>query len=98
QERQSVREYVSRESHYYFGRRYLLNVVEQDGPSRVTVRNTTALDLHVPRSTDKSKTQRVLIDWYRKTLKAAAPPLLEKSQNIIGVNVADWGVKKMKTK
>ena len=33
QERQSAREYVSRESHYFLGRRYLLNVIECDGPS-----------------------------------------------------------------
>ena len=34
QERQSSREYISGESHYYLGNRYLLNVVYHDGPPR----------------------------------------------------------------
>ena len=45
QERQSAREYVSRESHYFLGRRYLLNVIERNGPSRVSRKGHTILEL-----------------------------------------------------
>jgi len=35
QERETKREYLSRESHYFFGKRYLLNVVEHEGYNKV---------------------------------------------------------------
>ena len=38
------------------------------------------------------------MNWYREGLKTLIPPLLERWQPILGVQVADWGVKKMKTK
>ena len=57
QERQSAREYVSRESHYYFGNRYLLNIIEHKGRSRVEVRNQTIIDLFVPEGADKKESK-----------------------------------------
>ncbi len=48
QERQSAREYVSRESHYFLGRRYLLNVIEHDGPSQVSRRDQRFEILPIP--------------------------------------------------
>jgi predicted metal-dependent hydrolase len=42
--------------------------------------------------------ERLLQGWYRQQLKSLIPPLLGKWQNTLGVQVADWGVKKMKTK
>ena len=98
QERQSAREYVSGESHYYQGNRYLLNVVCHDAPPRVVSRNKTTLDLLVRTRSDTAQRERVLLAWYRKQLKEMVPPLIAKWKAIIGVEVADWGVKQMKTK
>ena len=98
QERQSAREFVSGESHYYRGRRYLLNVDYHDGPPCVTLRNNTTIDLVVRTGSDTAKRERVLLAWYRKQLKEAVPPLLARWEPIVGVDVADWGVKRMKTK
>lgn len=98
QPRQSKREYVPRESHYFLGRRYLLNIIEHAGPARVEVRRSRQLDLFVPNGTDAAQRERVLIEWYRKELKARIPYLIEKWQTIIGVQIAEWGVKRMKTK
>ena len=98
QERQSAREYVSGESHYYQGNRYLLNVVYHDAPPKVAIRNKTTLDLFVRTGSDTAQRQRVLLAWYRKQLKEMVPPLIAKWKAIIGVDVADWGVKQMKTK
>ncbi len=89
---------MSRESHYFLGRRYLLNVIERDEPSRVVVRHKTIIDLYVPKGTGHLKRQQVLIGWYRKELKALIPPLIGKWEALIGVKIASWGVKKMKTK
>lgn len=98
QERQSTREYVSGESHYYRGRRYLLNVVYHDGPPRVTICNNTTLDLIVRTGSDAAQRERVLLEWYRRQLKDLVPPLIAKWEGAIGAEVAEWGVKRMKTK
>jgi predicted metal-dependent hydrolase len=98
QERQSAREYVSRESHYYQGNRYLLNVVYHDAPPKVVIRNKTTLDLFVRTGSDTAQRERALLAWYRKRLKHMIPPLIAKWEAIIGVEVADWGVKQMKTR
>jgi predicted metal-dependent hydrolase len=98
QDRQSAREYVTRESHYVWGQRYLLNVVHRDGPPSVTVRNKNTLDLFVRPGSDTAQRERVLLAWYRKQLKGAVPPLIAKWEAIMGVQVAEGAVKKMKTR
>ena len=98
QDRQSAREYVSRESHYYWGDRYLLNVAYHDAPPQVVVRNKTTLDLFVRGGSDTAQRERVLHEWYRRQLKAAIPPLIARWEPIIGMKVAQWRVKRMKTK
>ena len=98
QERQSAREYVSGESHYYQGNRYLLNVVYHDAPPQVALRNKTKLDLYVRTGSNTAQRERVLLAWYREQLRAAVPPLLAEWEPIIGVEVADWRIKRMKTR
>jgi len=98
QDRQSAREYVSRESHYYWGDRYLLNVAYHDAPPQVVVRNKSTLDLFVRGGSNTAQRERVLQEWYRQRLKEAIPPLIAKWEPIIGVEIADWRVKRMKTK
>ena len=97
QPRQSKREYVPRESHYFFGRRYLLSIKEQSGPAHVEIRRSNRLDLFVPFGADAAQRELILLAWYRKELKARIPDLIVKWQAVIGVQVADWGVKRMKT-
>jgi predicted metal-dependent hydrolase len=98
QERQSAREYMTGESHYFQGQRYRLNVIDHEGTPQVVVRNKTRMDLLVRPSTDVVQREAVLRNWYRRQLKAAIPPLAAKWEAIIGVSAAEWGVKQMKTK
>ena len=98
QERQSAREYVSGESHYYQGNRYLLNVIYRDGVPKVVVRNNTTIDLFVRPGSDTAQRERVMLAWYRRQLKQLVPPLIAKWEAIIGVEVAEWRVKQMKTR
>ncbi|MGH8614996.1 MAG: M48 family metallopeptidase [Gammaproteobacteria bacterium] len=97
QPRQPAREMVNGESHYFLGRRYRLRVVEHHGPARVG-HGMAFLDLYVRPETTAEQRERILQQWYREQLKALIQPLLEKWQPVIGVQVADWGVKKMKTR
>lgn len=98
QERQSERQFVSGESHFYKGRRYLLNVVNHSGHPKVQIRTKKYLDLYVKPDYTSEQRERVITNWYRKNLKELIPPLIEKWEKIIGVEVAEWEVKIMKTK
>ena len=98
QPRQSKREMVNGESHYFLGQRYRLRVHELDAPARVAVRGVASLDLFVRPGTSAEQREAVLLRWYRDQLKALIPPLLDKWQPLLGVQAAAWGVKKMKTK
>jgi hypothetical protein len=98
QPRQSEREMVNGESHYFMGRRYRLRVHEQDAPARVALRGIASLDLFVRPGSSTEQREAVLLRWHREQLKALVPPLLDKWQPVLGVQVAAWGVKRMKTK
>src|SRR5712691_2129848 len=69
QERQSAREFVSGESHYYQGNRYLLNVKYHQGSPAVIMRNNKTMDLFVRTGSDTAVRERVLTTWYRRRLK-----------------------------
>jgi predicted metal-dependent hydrolase len=47
QPRQSRREMVSGESHYFLGQRYRLRIIEHHGAGKVVLRNKATLELHV---------------------------------------------------
>lgn len=98
QPRQSPREYVSGESHYFRGDRYLLNVIYHHSTPKVVIRNKTYIDLYVREGSTLEQRERVLTNWYRQQLKTELPNLIAKWQQIIGVSINDWGVKKMKTR
>ena len=88
QPRQSQREMVNGECHYFQGRRYRLQVHVQKGPARIALRGIAFLDLFIRQDTDTKQREAVLLNWYREQLKALVPPLLEKWQPILGVEVA----------
>lgn len=98
QPRQSEREMVNGESHYFLGKRYRLRVHEQDAPARVALRGIASLDLFVRPGSSAERRKTVLLRWHREQLKFLIPPLLEKWQPLLGVQVAAWGIKNMKTK
>jgi predicted metal-dependent hydrolase len=97
QSRQSKREMVSGESHYFLGRRYRLSVIPHDGAAKVFTRKKL-IELYVRRGTNAHQRERVLHRWYRQRLKEMIPPLVEQWQELLGIRIAEWGIKKMKTR
>lgn len=97
QPRQSEREMVTGESHYVFGKRYRLEVIERRGRHEVALKTNT-LQLFVNPGTATQNRALLLNEWYRQQLKARIPELLEHWQSVIGQPVTDWGIKRMKTK
>ncbi len=98
QTRQSEREMVSGESHYVWGKRYLLEVVERQGKPKVIITGNKTLRLVIRPQTGREKRKHILNEWYRAEMKQTIPNLIEKWQPIVGEEVQEWGVKKMKTK
>jgi len=97
QEREPAREYLDRESHYLWGRRYLLKIIEQYAAPRVELKHNR-LVLHVRPEAGEEKRQALLSEWYRTQLRQAVPPLLVKWQPLLNVNVERFYVQRMKTK
>jgi predicted metal-dependent hydrolase len=98
QSRESGRELVSGESHYFLGHRYRLRVLYHDGVPRVVVRGKYAIELHVRPGATAERRRQVLQAWYRQQLRELIPPLLKKWQAALGIQVTQWRIKKMKTK
>jgi predicted metal-dependent hydrolase len=97
QERESPREYIDRESHYVWGRRYLLKVVEVDAAASVQVQHG-ALVLRVRSGADAATREAIVAGWYRQLLKTAVPSLVEVWEPRLKVTVSGFYVQQMKTK
>lgn len=97
QERDTPREYLNRESHYLWGKRYLLKIIEREAPPFVDLQHSTIL-LHIRPEAGQEKKQLELDEWYRKLLKKAISELVLSWEKKIGVRVNEVGIRKMKTK
>lgn len=97
QERQSQREMVGGESHYVWGVRYRLQVEEVNSPPRVHLGGGKLL-LQVRPGTPPERRFEILNNWYRAEIKSRIPPLLDKWLPVVGVEINEWGVKRMKTR
>lgn len=98
QERQSQREMVSGESHYFFGKRYRLSVIVDQGPAKISLLNNTMMELRVRPGTNQAQRQELIYRWYRQQLRERIPALITKWEPKLGVNVNEWGIKRMKTR
>lgn len=97
QVRDSQLEYIERESHYVWGRRYLLRIVEADSTPAIRLRART-LDLQVRPGTSSVRRGEILQAWYRDQLRQAVEPLLEKWQPLLRVKARRIHVQRMRTK
>lgn len=97
QERETPREYLDRESHYVWGKRYLLEVVEKDAAPRIELRHSK-LVLQVRPGTGEALRQEVLDVWYRGQIREAVPELLAKWEPLVGVKAGRVFVQQMKTR
>jgi predicted metal-dependent hydrolase len=97
QERESPREYLDRESHYVWGKRYLLKIIEKDAVPYVTLKHNKMVLRIRPDASEEQK-QIVLAEWYREKLKEAVPPLILKWEQLMGVKVKKFFVQRMKTR
>lgn len=97
QARETSRQFVTRESHYVWGRRYLLTVVEHDAPPCVQM-DHRRITLSVRPGTDTSRREAIYQAWQRSLLHHVVPPLIERWEQRIGVKVTGYFLQRMKTK
>ena len=97
QPRETPRQFVERESHYVWGRRYLLSVTEKDAKPSVTL-DHRRIRLAVRPGTTLAKRANVIREWQRSLLHQAVPALIRKWETKLGVKVAGYFLQRMKTK
>ena len=98
QDRQSQREFVTGESHYFEGRRYRIDVTEREGSPTVRLLNNTKMALSVRPGTSRDKREAILHQWYRRQLRSRVPALLAKWEPKVGAQVTEVHIRKMKTR
>lgn len=96
-ERQSIREMVTGESHYVWGSRLRLKVIERPGRAHIELESDRLL-LYAPAGTSTEARRNLLDRWYRHQLRQAVPPLIEKWERKMRVTVPKWSIRRMKTK
>lgn len=97
QEREAPREYITRESHCYLGKRYLLKVIEHNKPPKVVLKHET-IEMYIRTNSGLDKKKKVLAEWYRQRLKNIIPGIIAEYESIMKVNIDEFAIKRMKTR
>jgi len=97
QARETPRQFIGRESHYLWGRRYLLSVVEKDAKPFVRLSHRR-ITLTVRPGSNAAKREEVMHVWHKALLHEVVPPLIRKWQAKLGVTVSGYFLQRMKTK
>jgi predicted metal-dependent hydrolase len=97
QARETPRQFVQRESHYLWGRRYLMTVGYRDAKPAVWL-DHKRVTLVVRPNSDHATRQRVINAWHKSLLHAVVPALIRKWEPKLQVNVSHYFLQRMKTK
>ena len=96
-EKQGDCEFLTDETHYFLGNKYKLHIIETTGRQHVEL-NTEYMVLYVRAGSTVEKRKKILLEFYRQNLKKIIPSYIDKWENILNVNVNDFGIKLMKTR
>ena len=97
QARETPRQFVERESHYLWGRRYLLTVREEEAKPSIRLSHR-AIMLTVRPGSNGAKRAAVIHDWHKSLLHEAVRELIARWEPTLGVDVAGYFLQRMKTK
>ena len=97
QDRETPREYLDRESHFLWGKRYLLQVLEMDASPGVQLDHGRMI-LRVRSRASEDMKQAIVAQFYREQIKAAVPSIIARWASVISVTVDRFYVQQMKTK
>ena len=97
QDRETLRQFVERESHYLWGRRYLLSIREKEAKPSVRL-DHRRIFLTIRPGSDREKRESVMHEWHKSLLHDAVPELIRRWEPRLGVEVAGYFLQRMKTK
>lgn len=97
QDRETPRKFIKRESHYLWGRRYLLNVEEKEARPNIKL-DHKRITLRVRPDSSPEKRAQVMHEWHKRLLHEAVPPLILRWESKLGVTVNRYYLQRMKTK
>lgn len=97
QARETPRKFIERESHYLWGRRYLLTVEAQETKPFVSL-DHKRITLSVRPGSDQVKRAEVIHEWHKSLLREVVPSLIKKWEQKLKVKVAGYFLQRMKTK
>ena len=97
QAREAPRKFVERESHYLWGRRHLLTIVQKAAKPFVSL-DHRRITLTVRPSSDAQKRADVMHNWHKSLLHEVVPPLIQKWERRLNVRVRGYFLQRMKTK
>ena len=97
QAREAPRQFVERESHHVWGRRYLMTMVEAEVKPHVKL-DHKRITLSVRPGHDAAKRLEVMHEWHKSLLHALVPKLISKWEPVLGVKVSGYFLQRMKTK
>lgn len=89
--------YITNESHYFFGKRYLLKVTESEKRSKVILHHSK-IEIIVPEAKDKEFIKNKLYQWYRKELRMLLTEKIDFYKKEMNVFPESFGIRKVKTK
>ncbi len=98
QERQAKRSYISGESHYFFGKRYRLELLEKSGVPAVFLKGKNKIILQIRPRSSIAKRHEVITEWYRAQLHPVVDKLITKWGKRVGAEAKHWGMRQMKTR
>lgn len=97
QARETPRQFVERESHYVWGRRYLMTVDYRDVKPTVVLSNKRIMLIVRPGSSIEKRSE-VLHEWHKSLLHEVVPSLVQKWEQKLKVSVSGYFLQRMKTK
>ena len=97
QARQTEREYVSGENHYYFGCRYRLRVVHTTSGANSIDVHGDIMTMRVRKDSTVERRAELLMEWYREQLKEFIGPLVDRWMTKLEEPNVTCQVKEMKT-
>ena len=96
--RQSPREMVDGESHYYLGQRYRMRVVERAGSTEILLTDKSTILLACSATASLESKRKALDSWYREQLAEIVPPLFEEWLEKFELEDVIWRIRRMRTK
>ena len=97
QPRETPRQFIERESHYLWGRRYLMSVVEKDEKPSIKL-DHRRITLTIRPGSSQAKRDAIMHEWHKSLMHEVVPAIIRKWEPKLGVKVSSLFLQRMKTK